>query len=82
MRLCGFCLDEPGPCAHPECPFGAEDTIGDEGALPPRPATRPSIVGGPAAAVVPSLAHGANTRAPHIATAPSIVSERDARRSP
>ncbi|MCC6622008.1 MAG: hypothetical protein IT385_12170 [Deltaproteobacteria bacterium] len=83
MRLCGFCLEEPGPCAHPECPFGAERVIGVEAQAPPRPATRPSIVGGPAAEVVPTTVSGANARAPHIATAPSVhdPASSDARRS-
>ena len=34
MRLCGFCLDEPGPCAHPECPFGATEVLGSDGIHP------------------------------------------------
>ncbi len=81
MRLCGFCLDEPGPCAHPECPFGATEVLGSDGMAPPRPATRPSIVGGPAAEVVPAPVTSANPRAPHIATSPSVVSTPDGGRS-
>lgn len=75
MTLCPFCLDERGPCAHPECPFGASEPLvpGLAGAHPARPATRPSILGGPAAEAVPSPVHAARLRPPHIATAPSVV---------
>jgi len=74
MRLCGFCLDEPGPCAHPECPRGPSEALDAVADAPPRPATRPSIVGGPRAEVVPAPVATAAPRAPHIATSPSIVS--------
>ncbi|MFO0745819.1 MAG: hypothetical protein U1F43_09105 [Myxococcota bacterium] len=81
MRLCGFCLDEPGPCAHPECPFGASEApvMGLDAAAPTRPPTRPSVVGGPAAEVVPAPVATPNPRAPHIATAPSVVDARGRR---
>jgi len=80
MTLCGFCLDERGPCAHPECPFGASEPIGPAASLPERPPTRPSVVGQAAAAVLPAPVVGhANPRAPHIATAPSVVSREGQR---
>lgn len=82
MALCGFCLDEPGPCAHPDCPFGATDALVSEAGHPERPATRPSIIGGPAAAVVPVPVAAPAARSPHIATAPSLASPTERRREP
>lgn len=80
VGVCGFCLDEPGVCHHPECPRGpALDPLGAAPAQSaPRPATRPSVLGGPAAAAVavapvaaaPSLPA---RPVPHLATAPSVT---------
>lgn len=72
IGLCTFCLDEPpggdDRCAHPECPFGGGGHVAAT-RLPPRTPTRPSLVGGPAAAVVPAAERA---EVPHIGTQPSI----------
>lgn len=74
IALCRFCFDEPGGaqagdrCAHPECPHGGG---GDFAAtrLVPRTPTRPSLVGGPGAEVVPPAER---EDVPHIGTQPSL----------
>ena len=80
VGVCGFCLDEPGVCHHPECPRGP--AMGPLGVGPahaaPRPATRPSVLGGPVAAVVAvappaSAPHLPARPVPHLATAPSVT---------
>ena len=73
MNLCGFCLDEvpvgDERCAHPECPHGQGGAFVSL-RLAPRTPTRPSLVGGPPAEVVPA----ADARAvPHIGTQPSLL---------
>jgi len=73
MILCDFCLDDlptaDERCAHPECPHGQGGAFASL-RLAPRTPTRPSLVGGPAAQVVPpSEAHDT----PHIGTQPSLL---------
>ncbi len=72
LGLCTYCMDE-GPsrdegCAHPECPAGGGKAFAST-RLAPRSPTRPSLVGGPRAEVVPPEDVGPT---PHIGTQPSL----------
>lgn len=74
LGLCDFCLDEPPArdggerCAHPECPLGGGGAFAST-RLAPRSPTRPSLIGGPRAEVVPPEEVGP---VPHIGTQPSL----------
>ena len=80
IDLCTFCFDEPPAgaeaCAHPECPYGSGVGMAAPRLLPRTP-TRPSLVGGPRATVVPPEEA---RPVPHIGTQPSLREDRGGRR--